>query len=134
MSLDERLDKAEEMIQKPSFRENKGLGNEVGYYIFDYPAEKEIALTPVNTDSITTVALTGLSENLYELQLTQSQLELAERQKRMITNGYIPSLSLTGNWRYAAYTDKGYHWFHSGPSNHWFSFVWTGADFAHSYF
>ena len=30
MSLDERLDKAEEMIQKPSFRENKGLGNE-GY-------------------------------------------------------------------------------------------------------
>ena len=44
----------------------------------------------VNTDSITTVALTGLSENLYELQLTQSQLELAERQKRMITNGYIP--------------------------------------------
>ena len=35
MSLDERLDKAEEMIQKPSFRENKGLGNEVGYYIFD---------------------------------------------------------------------------------------------------
>lgn len=26
MSLDERLDKAEEMIQKPSFRENKGLG------------------------------------------------------------------------------------------------------------
>ena len=73
-------------------------------YIMDYPAEKEIALTPVNTDSITTVALTGLSENLYELQLTQSQLELAERQKRMITNGYIPSLSLTGNWRYAAYT------------------------------
>ena len=29
MSLDERLDKAEEMIQKPSFRENKGLGNDV---------------------------------------------------------------------------------------------------------
>ena len=31
-ALDERLDKAEEMIAKPSFRENKGLGNEVGYY------------------------------------------------------------------------------------------------------
>ena len=28
-------------------------------YIMDYPAEKEIALTPVNTDSITTVALTA---------------------------------------------------------------------------
>lgn len=42
MTLDERLDKVEETIQKPSFRENKGLGNEVGYYIFDYPAEKEL--------------------------------------------------------------------------------------------
>lgn len=42
LSLDERLNKVEEMIQKPSFRENKGLGNEVGYYIFDYSAEKEL--------------------------------------------------------------------------------------------
>lgn len=41
-SLDERLDKAEQIIQKPSFRENKGLGNEVGYYIFDYHAEQEL--------------------------------------------------------------------------------------------
>ena len=71
-------------------------------------------------DSIATVALTGLSENLYELQLLQSQVQLAERQKRLISNGYIPSLNLTGNWRFAAYTDEAYHWFHSGPSNHWF--------------
>ena len=42
MTLEKRFDKAEEMIQKPSFRENKGLGNEVGYYIFDYPAEQEL--------------------------------------------------------------------------------------------
>lgn len=41
-TLEERFDLAEEMIQKPSFRENKGLGNEVGYYIFDYPAEREL--------------------------------------------------------------------------------------------
>ena len=42
MTIEERLDKAEEMIQKSSFRKNKGLGNEVGYYIFDYPADKEL--------------------------------------------------------------------------------------------
>lgn len=41
-SLEERFDKAEKLMQKPSFRQNKGLGNEVGYYIFDYPAEREI--------------------------------------------------------------------------------------------
>ncbi|MBF1049796.1 DUF1788 domain-containing protein [Peptostreptococcus sp.] len=42
MNLDERFDKAEEIIKKRFFRENKGLGNEVGYYIFDYPADKEL--------------------------------------------------------------------------------------------
>lgn len=42
MTLEERLNKAEAMMKKPSFRQNKGLGNEVGYYIFDYPAEQEL--------------------------------------------------------------------------------------------
>jgi hypothetical protein len=32
----------ERMIRMPDFRRNKGLGNEVGYYVFDYPAEKEM--------------------------------------------------------------------------------------------
>lgn len=89
-------------------------------YIIDYPADEQIALTPVNPENITPVALTGLSEGLYELQLLQSQKVMAEQQKKMIGYGYIPSLNLTGNWMFSAYTDKGYHWFHSGPSNHWF--------------
>ena len=41
-NLDERLDSAEKKIKEPKFRENRGLGNEVGYYIFDYPAEEEM--------------------------------------------------------------------------------------------
>lgn len=41
-SLEERFHEAELMMKKPSFRRNKGLGNEVGYYIFDYPAEQEL--------------------------------------------------------------------------------------------
>lgn len=42
LALEERLNKAESIMQKASFRQNKGLGNEVGYYIFDYPAEHEL--------------------------------------------------------------------------------------------
>lgn len=42
LSLEERLDEAERMIKAASFRENKGLGNEVGYYVFDYLADKEL--------------------------------------------------------------------------------------------
>ena len=41
-NLDERLDSAEKKIKEPKFRENRGLGNEVGYYIFDYSAEEEL--------------------------------------------------------------------------------------------
>lgn len=89
-------------------------------YVMDYPADANIGLEPVDTENIQTAELTGLNTNLYELQLLRSQGELAERQKRMISQGYLPSLSLTANWMYTAYTDKAKNWFHSGPSNHWY--------------
>lgn len=38
----ERLDKILPTITKKSFRENKGLGNEIGYYIFDYEPQHEM--------------------------------------------------------------------------------------------
>ena len=41
-TLEERLDAVEQLIKRPEFRENKGLGNEVGYYVFDYPAQQEL--------------------------------------------------------------------------------------------
>lgn len=40
--LEEKLNQIENKIKEKSFRENKGLGNEVGYYVFDYPANREI--------------------------------------------------------------------------------------------
>ncbi|WP_415940596.1 TolC family protein [Phocaeicola coprocola] len=90
-------------------------------YVIDYPADKEIALTPVDTENTTSVSLTGLDNNQYELQLLQSKQKLAEQQRKMIGQGYIPSLSLTGSWMYSAYTDKAKNWFHSDPSNHWYN-------------
>lgn len=42
LTLDERLNLIEDKISEKSFRENKGLGNEVGYYIFDYAAKDEL--------------------------------------------------------------------------------------------
>ena len=38
----ERLDEILPIITDKRFRENKGLGNEIGYYIFDYNPEDEI--------------------------------------------------------------------------------------------
>lgn len=41
-TIHERLDAIYPKIVDPSFRENKGLGNEVGYHIFDYEPEYEM--------------------------------------------------------------------------------------------
>ena len=40
--LNDRLDQMEEAIRKPSFRQSSGRANEVNYWIFDYPPEKEL--------------------------------------------------------------------------------------------
>ena len=42
MDLTARLDAMEAAIKKPSFRQSSGKANEVNYWIFDYPPEKEL--------------------------------------------------------------------------------------------
>lgn len=40
--LNERLDEMENLIKKPSFRQSSGRANEVNYWVFDYPPEREL--------------------------------------------------------------------------------------------
>jgi len=40
--LEERLDKMEAAIRKPTFRENSGRANEVNYWVFDYDPAREL--------------------------------------------------------------------------------------------
>lgn len=40
--LTTRLDEMEAAIRKPSFRQSSGRANEVNYWIFDYPPEREL--------------------------------------------------------------------------------------------
>lgn len=42
LTVEKRLDILEEKMRSESFRENKGLGNEVGYYVFDYDPRDEL--------------------------------------------------------------------------------------------
>lgn len=89
-------------------------------YVLDYPAEKEIAVLPADAEKLNTAATTGFNANQYELLLLQEKASLAEKQKKIVASGYLPTLSLTGSWMFSAYTDKFKNWFHSGPSNHWY--------------
>lgn len=42
MDFEDKLNQIEIIIRQPSFLKNRGLGNEVGYFIFDYNPEYEI--------------------------------------------------------------------------------------------
>ncbi|MGM0214198.1 DUF1788 domain-containing protein [Enterococcus sp. AZ109] len=44
LPIQEHLEKLDETIQKEDFLLNRGLGNEVGYYIFDYDPKDELAV------------------------------------------------------------------------------------------
>ncbi|MGY3777718.1 DUF1788 domain-containing protein [Isobaculum melis] len=41
-SITEKMEYLQEKILEPKFSENQGLGNEVGFYIFDYAPEEEL--------------------------------------------------------------------------------------------
>lgn len=43
-TIEERLDILEEKIRAEAFRNNTGLGNEIGYYIFDYEPREELTV------------------------------------------------------------------------------------------
>ena len=42
LSLDERLNQILPRVTSQDFLESKGLGNEIGFWIFDYPPEREM--------------------------------------------------------------------------------------------
>lgn len=97
-------------------------------YMMDYPMEKNFALERVQAEKLSHTELTGLSENLYEIQMLESQKTLAEKQRKLIRNGYIPSLSLSGNLSTSAFTDKVRYWFQDNPSSKWYTSYGVGVS------
>lgn len=90
-------------------------------YILDYPAEKEIEVIAKSVDEVEAAAMSGLNENMYELQLMQQKVALADQQTKLAKQGYLPTLALTGNVMYTAFSDKFKNWFHDTEANHWYN-------------
>lgn len=90
-------------------------------YILDYPAEEEIEVIAKSVDEIEAAEMSGLNENMYELQLMQQKVALADQQTKLAKQGYLPTLALTGNVMYTAFSDKFKNWFHDTEANHWYN-------------
>jgi outer membrane protein TolC len=54
--------------------------------------------------------------------------DVLQKQKRMVNQGYIPSLSLVGGTSWTAYTDKFKHYFHTHPTNKWYNHSYIGLQ------
>lgn len=73
----ERIDQILPKIVEPSFRENKGLGNEIGFYIFDYDPEYEL-LVRDRVRFIKDKAKGAYGLNIVEFDLYEVMLEILE--------------------------------------------------------
>ena len=71
MDLSQRLDEMELAIHKPSFRKGTGRANEVNYWVFDYPPEKELEVR----ERVEYVKENGLTNET----ITQSVMEQFQR-------------------------------------------------------
>ena len=99
-------------------------------YMLDWSPEKPICLSSLNTqiNLKPTHLHIGLSSNLYELQLLDMQSDILEKQRKIVNQGYIPTLSLVGATSWMAYTDKFKNYFHSHPSNKWYNYSYWGVQ------
>lgn len=92
LSLDERLNQIIARITSSDFLQSKGLGNEIGFWIFDYPPEREMdvrdflngtvlpALSkhvpPIRVESVNLLAL--VTELLEERNLLDKAMEMQQ--------------------------------------------------------
>ncbi|AEV66992.1 DUF1788 domain-containing protein [Acetivibrio clariflavus] len=79
----QRLDEIIQRITKESFRENTGLGNEIGYYIFDYEPRYEMLVREHVRFLIQKINEGDYGFHIKEFDLYEIMLELLE------TKGYL---------------------------------------------
>ena len=73
MNFEHRLELLQEKIRTDDFLKGRGLGNEVPFWIFDYPAEKELVMRdfiPRLKESLEQKSITVLDIDLYDLCLS----------------------------------------------------------------
>ena len=73
----QRIDEILPKITGPAFRQNKGLGNEIGFYVFDYDPEYEI-LVRDRTEFIKEKAKVAYGLNIVEFDLYEIIIEMLE--------------------------------------------------------
>lgn len=89
-------------------------------FLLDLSPETPMAVCPMPSEVVLLQA-EGVSESLPELRLLSTRQELTDRQIKAVRAGYIPSISLGGQFGAIGYQEKFHHFFHtSGETHNWF--------------
>lgn len=78
-NLSARLDQIMPKIESEDFLKNQGLGNEIGFYVFDYPAESELEVR--EHLSFMTEKLTKRGRIFANINLFEAVIELLDSRK-----------------------------------------------------
>lgn len=98
MDIYERLDKILPKIQQKNFRENKGLGNEIGFHVFDYDPEDEFIVRKHidflkdktnNEDSQISIKEFDLYEIMLEILVNKNYLDRTFKMEEQRGTEYI---------------------------------------------
>jgi len=75
-ALQNRLDLVLEKIEAPSFLNSDGIGNDIGFWVFDYPAQHELIVR--EQISHITGKLTKRGRNFVHLNIFETLIEMLE--------------------------------------------------------
>lgn len=79
MTINEKLDKIKHIVTASSFLENKGLGNEIPFYIFDYEPQYEIVVRNYISRLLKDLNSHSQHKVVLEVDLYDLMLELLHR-------------------------------------------------------
>ena len=99
-------------------------------YMLEIPAAENIVLTDtVNLPLLNRGPLPtpGFSSHV-DIRLLESQKELARLNHKNVNNGYLPSLSFTGQFAYQGMRTEFGNYFNDSPENKWYNSSYIGLN------
>jgi outer membrane protein TolC len=92
-------------------------------YTLDIPLEETVVLTDTAEMPLLLKSPETISDfsNHINIQMLESQKEINRLNQKMIMNGYLPSLSFTGQYAYQGLRQNFSNYFQSNPENKWYA-------------
>lgn len=83
-------------------------------YVMNYPAGEDICVVRDSNNEHRAANVQGFSESIPEIRLLEESKSIAETRLKMLRQGYLPSLALTGFAQGSMWTSDMSRWFKSG--------------------